>query len=512
VKVKYRRHFFRREAIFTVELVDANSGEPFAEHVGPDGKTYAEVEPDAEYFIKVSAPRDHPKGTRVQTAYEVDGVNLGYYDKLWAYKNNTVWAGSASRRGGAWSKTSLKFAGKPAPSRGKRRAPLLFTGRVVVTLSASVPDGAMGREGRFDTQLGPCGAVVASGTKGGVESVRGTVADDRCRVDRAVCDRVHYRRGTTLGRAALYYCTATGLARRGVLPRPPPPSRSCASRRAVREDGGGPPAPGPKRIRIGPVVAGDGATLLPGREVDFFDLTEGATEGATEMATEGSSIQAKGGSVPVSVPMEGNFFDLTEGASVSREGSVDLTEGGSSPMEGDSGPTEGDPGPMEGHPGPMEGDPGQIEGSPGPMKGDSTSIVGCPSSREGASNPTEGASNPTEKDSVPTEGCRVPAEGDSVATAGEPVATEERPGLMGAGPMEGASDPTEEGSDPTEGRGFPTEEGAGPTEGCNVRREGGPGPMDGGPGPTGGTPGPTEGAPPDEVFVDASDGEDEDFL
>eukprot|EP00588_Corethron_pennatum_P034021 CAMPEP_0194346230 /NCGR_PEP_ID=MMETSP0171-20130528/105309_1 /TAXON_ID=218684 /ORGANISM="Corethron pennatum, Strain L29A3" /LENGTH=320 /DNA_ID=CAMNT_0039113327 /DNA_START=70 /DNA_END=1030 /DNA_ORIENTATION=+ len=318
VKVKYRRHFFRREAIFTVELVDAISGEPFAEHAGPDGKTYAEVEPDAEYFIKVSAPRDHPKGTRVQTAYEIDGVNLGYYDKLWAYKNNTVWAGSASRRGGAWSKTSLKFAGKPAPSRGKRRAPLLFTGRVVVTLSESVPDGAMGREGRFDTKLGPCGAVVASGTKGGVESVRGTVANDRCRVDRSVCDRVHYRRGKTLGKAgggplrlrsralpegedAWEGGTVLLYRDRPGAPGGPPAGAAAllllASRRAVREDGGGPPAPGPKRIRIGPVVAGDGATLLPGREVDFFDLTEGATEGATEMATEGSSIQAKGGSV-----------------------------------------------------------------------------------------------------------------------------------------------------------------------------------------------------------------------
>jgi hypothetical protein len=37
---------------FSVHLVDAETKTPFKEHV-KDGKTYAEVEPDIDYFIAV---------------------------------------------------------------------------------------------------------------------------------------------------------------------------------------------------------------------------------------------------------------------------------------------------------------------------------------------------------------------------------------------------------------------------------------------------------------------------
>jgi hypothetical protein len=50
------------ESGFRVELVDANSKIPYKEHT-KYGKTYAEVEPDADYFVslqKIAAlPADH---------------------------------------------------------------------------------------------------------------------------------------------------------------------------------------------------------------------------------------------------------------------------------------------------------------------------------------------------------------------------------------------------------------------------------------------------------------------
>ena len=35
------------------DRIEAESKTPFGEHRGSDGKTYAEVEPDAEYYIRI---------------------------------------------------------------------------------------------------------------------------------------------------------------------------------------------------------------------------------------------------------------------------------------------------------------------------------------------------------------------------------------------------------------------------------------------------------------------------
>jgi hypothetical protein len=58
---------------FTVELVSADSKVKFQQHT-KDGKTYVEVEPEAEYFVRVAAE----PAPRVSGRIDVDGKSLGY--------------------------------------------------------------------------------------------------------------------------------------------------------------------------------------------------------------------------------------------------------------------------------------------------------------------------------------------------------------------------------------------------------------------------------------------------
>ena len=71
---------------FTVELVAADSKQPFREHTAEDGQVYAEVEPDMDYYIAVQT-----KVGGVKMCYFVDGVYLGYRTN---YTSPTIGASS----------------------------------------------------------------------------------------------------------------------------------------------------------------------------------------------------------------------------------------------------------------------------------------------------------------------------------------------------------------------------------------------------------------------------------
>lgn len=46
---------------FSVQLVEAATKETFKEHTYPGGKTFAEVEPEIDYFIAIDAVRGSKK-------------------------------------------------------------------------------------------------------------------------------------------------------------------------------------------------------------------------------------------------------------------------------------------------------------------------------------------------------------------------------------------------------------------------------------------------------------------
>ncbi len=88
---------------FTLELIDAVTKTPFMEHRGKDGNTYAEVEPEIEYFIRIASkdPRT------VSVSLHVDGKNLGYTQMVPPHSNLT--RGLWNVRDGISSFTALKF-------------------------------------------------------------------------------------------------------------------------------------------------------------------------------------------------------------------------------------------------------------------------------------------------------------------------------------------------------------------------------------------------------------------
>jgi len=62
---------------FGLQLVDAAATEfSFKEHTAKDGTAYIEVEPDAEYFLKVGINSDFEN---ITYTIQVDGEDLGYY-------------------------------------------------------------------------------------------------------------------------------------------------------------------------------------------------------------------------------------------------------------------------------------------------------------------------------------------------------------------------------------------------------------------------------------------------
>jgi len=83
-----------KKGAFTLELLNVETDEAFHEHTAQDGETYVEVEPDSEYFIRVTKCIE---GVVVVKIF-VDGKYLGYrgfmkqqIDKygLWTCKNLT---------------------------------------------------------------------------------------------------------------------------------------------------------------------------------------------------------------------------------------------------------------------------------------------------------------------------------------------------------------------------------------------------------------------------------------
>jgi hypothetical protein len=69
---------------FTVELVAADTKVAFKEHT-KDGRTYVEVEPQVEYFIRVEAEI----GPEVELRLAVDGKDLGYIETVGSPEEKT---------------------------------------------------------------------------------------------------------------------------------------------------------------------------------------------------------------------------------------------------------------------------------------------------------------------------------------------------------------------------------------------------------------------------------------
>ena len=96
---------------YSLQLVAADGlNAPFPEHVAPDGTTYAEVEPDAEYFVKIDVRDGGGDVPRLLADLYVDEERQRKGYCVWKKKNNEpILLGFRSYFDGVKTVTPFKF-------------------------------------------------------------------------------------------------------------------------------------------------------------------------------------------------------------------------------------------------------------------------------------------------------------------------------------------------------------------------------------------------------------------
>ena len=244
---------------FSVRLVDAETKIPFKEHTASDGKTYAEVEPNQEYFIAVK----QTTGKKVVFEFEVDGNDLGYIS--WSAGNKGLFTRDDS---GKQSHRALQVK-KPGLSNSmleqqKKSTPSL--GNVSVSFYEAICRGI--KEPKTIEGAGLSAEVdnVSSLKKKVLRSGEGSSVITKKSL---TTPYVSFKKGKLLQTITIHYCTAICLIHLGVLPKP-----QAAKKSQKRETSNQLPVE-PKRIKRDAIIdKTSGQVLMPEVEYDLFDLTE----------------------------------------------------------------------------------------------------------------------------------------------------------------------------------------------------------------------------------------------
>jgi hypothetical protein len=191
---------------FTVELVAADTKQPFTEHTAPDGQVYAEVEPDVDYFISLS--RSVGVGAAKATIF-VDGVNLGYDANVTTYP---FCRGSWERKDGRDTMTALRFS-KTRQEVGV--TPNMLTGKVEVKFYG------WGERFYDETKNYKSPELTAESTLGGKKCIKSTTGGSHHTIDCTNKKGYAYKLGEYLCTITLNYCSALGLIYNKILPPPP---------------------------------------------------------------------------------------------------------------------------------------------------------------------------------------------------------------------------------------------------------------------------------------------------
>jgi hypothetical protein len=245
-----------KQGKYTVQLVNADSKTPFPEHTASNGEVYVEVEPNAEYFIRVHSD-SHDK---VRMDFRVDNKSLGY--------NCTMSKQKPARDMGIWEykneksyQHALKFQkANVRQADGNHSAPF-WTGKVEVIVLEAIETGYREINDFSNSWNGGDVAYVMGisdpDQKKGVKSQKG----ETFTAHKSKRRRKMYAKGGLLCTITLRYCSTLGLIHAGILPKPP---MWDLHRLANPADDNGQEKPKPKST-----VKGEG-----GDKVEVFDLTE----------------------------------------------------------------------------------------------------------------------------------------------------------------------------------------------------------------------------------------------
>ena len=206
---------------FKVELVEATTKAPFLEHFH-DGKTYVEVEPECEYFIRISKPQANMFSGVMRGDIFVDGKWLGYNLK-YDYGNLRLGPdhyGSWTFKHGTSIQRALKFV-IPKRHGGDDSREHVPIGKVEFKIFQGINPIQMVRNrvepvpisARKGLQPSIQKKTVRTDTSGTLEISSTTSSTFTC-----------YERGMLLSTITLYYCTTPGLVQMGVISGYSPPT------------------------------------------------------------------------------------------------------------------------------------------------------------------------------------------------------------------------------------------------------------------------------------------------
>jgi len=224
-----------RQGWFEIELINAETKIPFKEHTHTDGRTYAEVEPDTDYFIRV---KSHNLEMAVLT-FSVDGKDLGYKSpmhKSHGWRESGLW----NRQDGSDSYNALRF-NKLYNRRnqiGDDEYEGHWTGSVELKVHKYVELNEYGSLTDSKSSWTPNAEAVLDGlnmssNKKACNTVQGNIQT----AGKKVSSYKLYTRGDHLETIKLYYCSTVGLIAAKVLKPPPRESFACARLRpAERSD------------------------------------------------------------------------------------------------------------------------------------------------------------------------------------------------------------------------------------------------------------------------------------
>ena len=219
---------------FSVRLVDATTKEAFTEHVGPDGKVFAEVEPGAEYFIELMGATEDKKKKLPQplrVKYFVDGKDLGCRSNISGFPLIKSLAGLRSVSNGVATYTALCF-GNPRITWDHNSPSQMSSsqmGNVTVKIHEKIENGTRNvtlNRTAVSVQAGTISADMTKGQKKKVlRSEKGSISMNEPMSRRKLEEILRGKKkthkcGKLLDSITIYYCTALGLVQAGVFPGP----------------------------------------------------------------------------------------------------------------------------------------------------------------------------------------------------------------------------------------------------------------------------------------------------
>jgi len=262
---------------FIVELVNASSKESFKEHKGKDGiDSFVEVEPEAEYFIKVASDSDRC----VSFGFIVDDIKLGYQTYFVPHKRTPTYAGNWSYSNNKTITTSFMF--QEVQQSMLQSSSESDYNNIVGKIQVKVYERIMldGYTQNKNTEKAKFDSSILT-TEANQDKIMKQVKTTDGKTEISKDDngsRQNFCRGKKLETFELRYCTALGLIGVGVLPKPPlyewaKMIRLYKSQSNEKNDR---PAKKLKPIikSTSAILDNEGKTLVEAKRYEFFDLTK----------------------------------------------------------------------------------------------------------------------------------------------------------------------------------------------------------------------------------------------